>query len=378
MSTLHESTSRAESLCSQCATTPSMNALQPIAVSAVELCRAAAAADLFGNHTSRMEKLARAFTVAVPQSLERIEAKLGEIRRVIEHLPSKGKLIKDFSVNRETNRLKKELKAFVDTHLKGTHNIPAAASKGISSMELANLTVRAASAICEAPVLNFLKPVVGIAEIISETARTVKSNRAAALQLASHSSMVTKSIVEHAARLELNESATPSNDQGLIALKSVLESIHLHLGDLQKPRRFRSWIMANKEKDRIDEFNKGLDRALALFTSTNVLSTRAEVREIETLVRGDGSVEEIAIQVRMNTDVLTAVQAELAAALSMSAPAVLHTSLIESKGEKQREKPLTTALVPFSTAVAQLTFFFSRSPSHSHATCLRRLIEAVY
>ncbi|KAJ6512865.1 hypothetical protein C8R45DRAFT_920642 [Mycena sanguinolenta] len=303
--TLHETTSRAESLCARCSTTPYMNAFQPIAASAVEVCGAAAAANLAGNgnHTARMEKLAafvvheteRAIdgmaTAALPlsfealQDLERFEAKLGQIRRAIERLPrqsKKGKLAKYFSFDRETRGSERELKALEDAlQIKGTHT---AESKRISPMELANFSIRAANAICDAPVLNSLKPIVGIAEIIVETAQTVKNNRIAALQLASHSSTVTKSITDHAATLGLD--VYSSNCEALVPLQSVLQSIHLYLTDLQKPqRRITSWVTAAKEKDRIAELNRALDKALALFTSTNVLSTRAEVRAIASLVR---------------------------------------------------------------------------------------------
>ncbi|KAF7374560.1 hypothetical protein MSAN_00340600 [Mycena sanguinolenta] len=370
---LNELASRAEAICVQCATTPGLSLFQPIAASVLEVCRAAA--NLMGNHTTRMKKLA-AFvvnetergingmawgTLPLPaetlQILERVEVKLDEIRRTIERLPlasKKGKLPKYFSSARETSRLKKELEALVNELLEDTHKLTAAESSGISPAELANLTIRTAAAICEAPVLNFLKPVVGIAEIISETAQTVKISRAAALELAAHSSMVMRSIAEQATTLGLD--GFPADSEVHVALKSVLSDIQHHLADLQKPRRRRdrltSLIMANKKKDHIDEFNQRLDKALALFTSTNVLSTHAEVREIATLVRGNDCVEEIAIQVRMHTNQLTAMQTDLAVLVTASTSATVQSA---NEGEK---KPNTTALVPFSTAVAQLTFFF--------------------
>ncbi|KAF7374568.1 hypothetical protein MSAN_00341400 [Mycena sanguinolenta] len=373
---LHETTSRAEALCAHCATTPGINAFQPIAASAVEVCRAAEnLVQVNHTHTTRMKRLAayivhkteRAvngmmmaplpFAAEAIQNLERIEVKLDEIRRAIEHLPrasKRGKLPKYFSSARETSRLKKELKTLVnELVLKGTHKLSTTELMGISPMEVTNFTIRTATAICEAPVLNFLKPLVGIAEIIAEIAQTVKSNRAAALELASHSSMVTKAVIEHTTALGLDVSSC--NGEALVVLTSALENIHLYLTDLQKPRRRRdrltSWIMANKEKDRIVELNQGLDKALTLFATTKVLNTHAEVREIAALVRGNDFVEEIVTQVRMHTNQLTvATQADLAAAL------VTVCALASVHGEEK--KPNTTALVPFSTAVAQLTFFF--------------------
>ncbi|KAF7374583.1 hypothetical protein MSAN_00342900 [Mycena sanguinolenta] len=261
---LEESTSRAEALCTQRAEIPGMNSFQPIAVSAVEVCRAATAANLVGSHTARIEKLAAHVVdetekvinglemAPLPPSedtvriLDRVEIKLDGIRRAIEHMfmPSKkGTLFKNHSFDREIRPLKKELKALVDGFLKGTHT-----AKGISRTQLTRLTIRAASAICEAPALNFLKPVVGIAEIIAETAQTVKSNRSAALQLAVYSSVVTRSIVERAATLGMDGS--PADSEALVAIKSVLENIQLYLTGLQKPHPFMrhrvtSWISAN-------------------------------------------------------------------------------------------------------------------------------------
>ncbi|KAF7374572.1 hypothetical protein MSAN_00341800 [Mycena sanguinolenta] len=340
---LHDSTSRAESLCTQCATSPGMNVFQPIAVSAVEVCRAAQnLVQENGTHTARMEKLAalivheaeRAITemacatlqspAETIQTLEPLEAKLDEIRRTIEHQPmrsKKSKWFKDYTFDREIGRLKKELKALVNEPLKNTHKFPAAHSSGISYMEFANLTIRTASAVCDASVLNFLKPVVGIAQIISETAQTVKTNRKAALQLASHSSMVMRSIAEHAATIGSAE----SNNRPLVVLSSVLSDIQLHLTDLQKSRRQRritSWIMANKEKDRINGFNQRLDKALALFTSTNILSTHTEVREI-------------VAQVHMNTDLLTTVRADLATVLVTVSTSAAPISLSTVEGISQ-------------------------------------------
>ncbi|KAF7374559.1 hypothetical protein MSAN_00340500 [Mycena sanguinolenta] len=370
---LNESTSRAEALCAQCAATPDLNPFQPIAVSALEVCRAAA--DLVGNgnhdHMAQMENLAASvmqeteraiqdmatmplpFSTEITQILKRLEAKLDEFRRAIERMPrrTRGKLFKKFVFALQAHRLQNELKALVEALLKGTDKIPTAESTGTSAMELTNLTIRVAAAICEAPVLNFLKPVVGIVEIISETAQTVKSNRAAALELAAHSNMVMRSIAEQATTLGLD--GPPTDSEALVALKSHPTSSR-RLAETSPPSR-SPYVLDNgkQKKDHIDEFNQRLDKALALFPSTNVPSTQAKVREIATLVRGNGFVEEMATQVRMNTDQLTAMQTDLAAVLvTVSASTTVQSA---NEGEK---KPNTTALVPFSASVAQLTFFF--------------------
>lgn len=44
-------------------------------------------------------------------------------------------------------------------------------SRGDSIIELASLTARATGTICDAPMLNFLKPAVGIAGIVCDTAK---------------------------------------------------------------------------------------------------------------------------------------------------------------------------------------------------------------
>ncbi|KAF7374533.1 hypothetical protein MSAN_00337900 [Mycena sanguinolenta] len=235
---LHETTSRAEALSTRCAATPGMNSFQPIAASALEACRAA---NLVGNQTTRKlavnetDRMINGMATAVlpllddTRNLKQIEAKLHEIRRANEHMPVRsrtGKLMRN-AFDRETSRLEKELKALVDALLKGTYTFPSAESKKAAATELAN-----------AP------------PVFSETAQTAKSNRATALQLAAHPSMVTGSIVERAATLGLDEPEVPNHSESLVALTSILSDIHVYL------------IMVNKVKDRIAEFDWKLHKAL--------------------------------------------------------------------------------------------------------------------
>ncbi|KAJ7805937.1 hypothetical protein B0H14DRAFT_2877901 [Mycena olivaceomarginata] len=208
---------------------------------------------------------------------------------------NKAKLLVEHIFDREARRLKTELKRTLNTLLEESANSPEYSdiSRRDSIFELASLTARAAGVICDAPVLNFLKPIVDIAVIICDTAKvnTYSFKRG------------DKSIVEHAASLD---HSAANNGEALMALKSchefissrrsALEDIQLYLTALQNPRhRLTSWIMANQQKDRTMQLTHSLDKVLALFTSTNTLSTHAEVRshghQLKTLVRLNGDVK---------------------------------------------------------------------------------------
>ncbi|KAJ7126097.1 hypothetical protein C8R44DRAFT_119799 [Mycena epipterygia] len=142
-------------------------------------------------------------------------------------------------------------------------------SSGISRsdciLELASLSTRTAGAICEAPVLNFLKPAVGIAELICDTAKSVKSNRDAALDLAKHASAVTRCIVE---RASATDGASIAKDgEALKILKLALEDVQSYLTFLRdRRRRVISWILANQYKERFAQLNGALDKALSMFS----------------------------------------------------------------------------------------------------------------
>ncbi|KAJ7126077.1 hypothetical protein C8R44DRAFT_119692 [Mycena epipterygia] len=276
-------TSTAKDLRTLCATTPGMNSYQPVAASAVEVC---AAAKLVKTH--KAEKLAAHVVdrtaslingmVHVPlsqeiiQSLEIFEQKLDDIRRHIEQMPvrsgKKAKFLLGYKFKREGSRLKAELESHINALLATCGKPPA--SSGISRsdciLELASLSTRAAGAICEAPVLNFLKPVVGIAALICDTAKSVKSNRDAALDLAKHASAVTKCIVERASSKD--GTSITKDGEALEALKLALEDVQsYYLTFLQnRRRRVTSWILANQDKDRFVGLNAALDKALAMFS----------------------------------------------------------------------------------------------------------------
>ncbi|KAF7336805.1 hypothetical protein MVEN_02116300 [Mycena venus] len=291
---LHESTKRAEDLRTWCSMTPDMNTFRPIAASALDVCRAAA--DLSGNREAERlaarvvgetEKLINR-TATLPlspnvgQNVQLFATKLSEIRQFVEQMPRrskiKAKLIMGHIFNTKTRRLKAELKGLSHAFLEdaGVSSGNSDSPRGECILELATLGVRAASAICDVPGLNFLKPAVGLAGIICETAKSAKSDCEAARELAKHSSTVTKSIVDCASKMDVS---SMNSGEAPVALKSALEDVQTYLNALRKPsRRMTSWILANQEKERIAELTRALDKALALFTATNTVNVYAEVR----------------------------------------------------------------------------------------------------
>ncbi|KAJ7814876.1 hypothetical protein B0H14DRAFT_3878517 [Mycena olivaceomarginata] len=149
-------------------------------------------------------------------------------------------------------------------------------SRGECILELVSMSARAAGVICDAPVLNVMTPVIEITTMICDMEKRVKSNREVALALAAHASAVTKCIVE---RASTDGEATAHNAEALEALNLVLEDIHSYLTILStRHGRMTSWVLANQQKDRFAQLATALDKALALFTSTQVLSTKYGVR----------------------------------------------------------------------------------------------------
>ncbi|KAJ7485573.1 hypothetical protein FB451DRAFT_1554457 [Mycena latifolia] len=288
-----QSMANAEDLRKFCATTPGMNVYQPITASAVEVCTAADSIK-----TRKTDKLAAFIVdrtavlingmVNVPsspellQSLEGFKQKLDAIRRHIEQMPvqsgKKAKLLLGYKFKRETNRLKAELESHLCELLamRNTCSPSSRASRSDSILELVSLSTRAAGAICEAPVLNFLKPVVGITALICDTAKCVESNHDAAADLAKRASAVTKCIVDRASAMDSPSAA--DNKDALEALKLALEDIQAYLAFLGKPRRrLAPWVFANQEKDRFVQLDSALDKALAMFSATEILRNSAQI-----------------------------------------------------------------------------------------------------
>ncbi|KAJ7890257.1 hypothetical protein B0H13DRAFT_2666032 [Mycena leptocephala] len=215
---------------------------------------------------------------------------LDPIRRHIESIPEPGTKsakyrfpVSSFKFLRESARLKGEL----DRACKNLHASPkpnptlSPDSRNECIVEIAAIGTRGAGAICEIPVLNLLRPAVGMVGLICDTAKAGNSNRAASRALARHAQDVTSYIVVRTTAL-LGETHADS----LTALHLALKEVQAFLVLLQSRRRATSWILASKDKDRFTEFNGALDRALAVFPE--IIETaermRASTQELTALV----------------------------------------------------------------------------------------------
>ncbi|KAJ7337509.1 hypothetical protein DFH08DRAFT_939014 [Mycena albidolilacea] len=233
-----------------------MNIYQPLAASAVEIC---SSSSLVSNRAA--DKLP-CFAVDQTAILINGMAKLDDIRRHIEQMSQptlkKNKLISAYKFRRDASRLKTGLKGLVHTLI----YLP------INSRTRENHPRRnpraATGVICDAPVFNALKPVIGITTTICDTAKCAESNRDAALALAAHANAVTKCIVERASTER--EATAPRSSEALIFC-SALENIHSYLISLKTRRgHMASWVLANQQKDRSAQLATALDKVLALFT----------------------------------------------------------------------------------------------------------------
>ncbi|KAJ7938160.1 hypothetical protein B0H13DRAFT_1941807 [Mycena leptocephala] len=271
-----------------------MNPYQPIAASAVEVCTVATLIEKSKTHklaTYIVDQTALLISkmVDVPlcpemlEALDLFEQKVDAIRRHMEQTGSvrAGKRFKaqlGSNTGREISAMKAELETLLKTllSLAGKSPAPSVVARNESILELVSLSTRVAGAICDVPVLNFLKPMVGIAALICDTAKSVQCNREASLDLAKHASIVTKCVVERASALDGELSA--SNVEAVKTLELTLEDIHSYLIILGKrPKSIVSWILANQDRDRIYKLNSALDKALAMFLAANSLSMASEV-----------------------------------------------------------------------------------------------------
>jgi len=169
----------------------------------------------------------------------------------------------------------------------------SSASRTECILEIAILGTRAADAICEIPVLNMLKPAVGMVALICDTAKTVRSNRKAALELASHAQDVTNLIVDRATALYGDPKDGPV--QSLAPLCRTLKDVHAFLKILQSRRwRVVPWLLATKDQDRFAELNSALDKALSLFSCSESIGTAEILRDnTQTLVATVHCVEDV-------------------------------------------------------------------------------------
>ncbi|KAJ7512628.1 hypothetical protein B0H11DRAFT_1374 [Mycena galericulata] len=229
------------------------------------------------------------------------------MRRYVENIsvqPRKEKrFISALKFKREISRFKADVKGHLRVILAICDDKPPALKSAPRSeyiIELVSMSTRAVGAICDVPILNVMKPVVGITSLICDTAKCVQSNREAALDLAVRASAMTRSIVD---RVAMDGAYDP---EALEALKLALEEIQSYLTVLKKPRRrLSSWILANQEKDRFARLDGALDKALALFLATQALRTSGEVR-----VNAHATTALVATVGRLDTT-MTVMQADL-------------------------------------------------------------------
>ncbi|KAJ7764456.1 hypothetical protein B0H14DRAFT_2633623 [Mycena olivaceomarginata] len=183
----------------------------------------------------------------VVQRLAVLESKLDEIRRSIEKMPAQSKngakRLMTHLFDREYQRLKTELKRSSTALLQSTND--TATDGGIlhadGILELASLSTRA----------QFLKPRCGQRWGDMRYDEVVKSNREAALELASIPALL--------------DLSAASDGEALVALNSVLEKVRLYLADLQRPRRRMAFlIMVNHGKDGTMQMDRGLDKTLGV------------------------------------------------------------------------------------------------------------------
>ncbi|KAJ7916183.1 hypothetical protein B0H13DRAFT_2658448 [Mycena leptocephala] len=282
---LAEATATAEGLRAWCQNTPSMNMYQPLVTSAVESCLASTpntrkkTLSLAVHAVKRTATLKKhgADALRSPEfllGLERFESALDMIRRHVESIPEQGTKPRKLSFSalaflRESACLQAELDRNYRSLLELSKNPTtlSSASRNECILEIATFGVRAAGAICDIPGINFLKPVFGM---------TVHGNRKAALALADHAKTVTHSIVDRT--VVLYGEAEPENVHSLAPLCRALEQVQAFLETLQNRRwRGKSWVLAMKDQDRFTELNSALDKALAVFTSSEIIDTKAEV-----------------------------------------------------------------------------------------------------
>ncbi|KAJ7218679.1 hypothetical protein GGX14DRAFT_561025 [Mycena pura] len=228
--TLVKALALAQDMRKHCETTPHLSLYQPAAASAAEVCVSAALV------TSRNTASLAAYAVKKTAGLIDIGAEQphsGEI-------PFSGLHTDD--VDRALDMMRARLD-FEDTLDQQRAKISKAldVANSDSALEVASVGILAASAICDAPVLNFLKPALGTVALY-----TVQGNRQSAVELANLARNVTAHVVDLAA---------PGCEDAMAPLCS-----------LRQRRRVASCQCA-PGNDRFARLNGALDKALDVSTS---------------------------------------------------------------------------------------------------------------
>ncbi|KAJ7878732.1 hypothetical protein B0H14DRAFT_2710661 [Mycena olivaceomarginata] len=291
-----------------CQTTQSIQAYQRISILAVELCASATPdarkkVSALAAHAAKKtdalitNRAGLALSSEGKKALGEFESTLELIRRHIESVPERGNKpskvkfgLSALTFRHESARLKAQL----DRVYQSLTSKARTRARNECILEVATLGTRVAGAVCEIPLpgLSFLKPVVGLAVLICDTAKTMNGNNIAAVALAHHAEEVTHSIVERAEREQHGNNNAASVDK----LRLTLEEIQAFLEHLKSRHRATAWLMAVKDKDRFAELNGALDRALVVFFSSQSIAITASVRgntqELVTLAIAMNHVEE--------------------------------------------------------------------------------------
>ncbi|KAJ7149125.1 hypothetical protein C8R46DRAFT_1127189 [Mycena filopes] len=271
---------RASFLQNICETTSSMEVYLPLAGRLVDISvaatpesrRKADALVLHAVHTTEAV-VKNGVNLQLPPKvlagLEKFESVLTEILRHIESIPEQSNKLNAYLSPAKFRLESVYLRTKLDRAHRALLKKPAKerrspALRNEYILEFATITTRAAGAICNLPILNFLKPVVEITALICDTAKMVNSNRDAALDIAKHAQNITNSVVDRA-------STGVGDETSLSALRITLEEIQQFLDVLKRRRRLTAFALAAKDKERFTQLNAALDRALELFTSTQTI-----------------------------------------------------------------------------------------------------------
>ncbi|KAJ7245276.1 hypothetical protein C8J57DRAFT_1242271 [Mycena rebaudengoi] len=166
---LAEASAKAHQWCTICQTNPKMSVYQPIAVSALEICAVS-------TDTKLMKLALYAVDETALNSLLFWRPTKGFWMTSARHIEnaqiSKNKPGNLFSRHISSSRVKKELKKQLKIVLHDGQ--PAPPTRGENPVEILSVSLRASTAICKTPPLNFLKPIIGIAALICGTAKGIQ------------------------------------------------------------------------------------------------------------------------------------------------------------------------------------------------------------
>ncbi|KAJ7026078.1 hypothetical protein C8F04DRAFT_1400246 [Mycena alexandri] len=276
-----EAMNKAKMLRTMCKLTPSKNVYLPFTVILVEICTLAApearkaAAELVFCAVKKTESLIEngvdpQLPPKVLEGLEKFESGLVAIHSHIESIPEASTKAMKFRLSALAFYLKsKHLQAkssrVHQALVKLSAKPQSSAFRNEWILEAVSFTTRAAGTLVDIPVLNVLKPVVGMTALICDTAKVVKSNREAAIELAEHAQNVTNSIMER---------VNATDEDFLEVLHRTLDKIQKFL-DALKRRRGGVVLLAlgAKDKDQFATLHLALDRALQVLTTSQ--TTRA-------------------------------------------------------------------------------------------------------